>query len=285
MMFISNHSDSPTRELLVVTAAGSHNQLAIDSVVQTASASRTLEIVFLEGDRDDAQQIIEILARHRDLDAILLVNHRENAPLRIDMRRTNPPKSDHRSVSNLKNESGGGEGPLPPRIRMNPANFYRFGNTIRHVVSGFVINDSLQHNGNATEPACDRMKPGVTVRLVGTNDRGEAVDQITTVSSASETLGYFAFAGLRPSDAAGYRVYQVETAVMLGGASPPEREIGAIRRRDSDDAIEWNRRKSSNRQRGWRPGHQESVDSSSAIMTAESHYGRRLERHRIRSAC
>ncbi|TWT50242.1 Serine-aspartate repeat-containing protein D precursor [Rubripirellula amarantea] len=78
---------------------------------------------------------------------------------------------------------------------------YRFGELVDSVVSGYVYNDVNNDGIRSGESGID----GIQIRLTGTDDLGNAVNRTETTASG----GFYQFANLRPSNAAGYTITQV----------------------------------------------------------------------------
>ncbi|MGB7324446.1 MAG: SdrD B-like domain-containing protein, partial [Rubripirellula sp.] len=109
-------------------------------------------------------------------------------------------------------------------IAANTAIHYNFGEVVRSVISGYVYHDTNNDGSRTGETGLG----GVTVRLTGTDDLGAAVDITTTTSSAAGTLGYYAFAGLRPSDSSGYVISETTPAGYLDGIDSAGSQGGTL---------------------------------------------------------
>jgi nitrous oxide reductase accessory protein NosL len=89
---------------------------------------------------------------------------------------------------------------------------YDFGDIRPAQVAGVVFDNTAENDGvfhAATDPGLN----GVTVTLSGTDDRGNAVSLSTTTTTIGGQAGSYVFAGLRPSNAAGYTVTETGTGV------------------------------------------------------------------------
>ncbi len=82
-------------------------------------------------------------------------------------------------------------------------------------LSGVVFDNSVENDGvfhAATDPGLN----GVTVTLTGTDDLGNPVSLSTTTSTMNGQAGSYDFAGLRPSNGAGYTVSKTGAGVPVG---------------------------------------------------------------------
>ncbi len=97
------------------------------------------------------------------------------------------------------------------RANANGVN-YNFGEIRPAQVAGVVFDNSIENDGvfhAATDPGIN----GVIVTLTGTDDLGNPVSLTTTTSTIAGQAGSYVFAGLRPSNAAGYIITETGTGV------------------------------------------------------------------------
>jgi hypothetical protein len=87
---------------------------------------------------------------------------------------------------------------------------YNFGELVVSSLSGFVYADV---NANGVKDGVEAGIPGVTVRLTGTDDLGQAVN--TTVTTAAN--GSYSFTNLRPSSGAGYTITETHPISFIDG--------------------------------------------------------------------
>ncbi|QDU19434.1 SdrD B-like domain-containing protein [Urbifossiella limnaea] len=80
---------------------------------------------------------------------------------------------------------------------------YNFGEVLPAQLGDFVWHDL---NGNGRQDGGEPGLNGVAVTLTGTDDSGQPVTLNTTTATNAGNPGFYQFAGLRPSDAAGYVV-------------------------------------------------------------------------------
>jgi uncharacterized repeat protein (TIGR01451 family) len=78
---------------------------------------------------------------------------------------------------------------------------YRFGEVIESTVSGYVFTDQ-NNDGNRSDGIGIQSQ---SIRITGTDDLGNAVDETVT----TDANGFYQFTGLRPSNATGYTITQV----------------------------------------------------------------------------
>ncbi len=81
---------------------------------------------------------------------------------------------------------------------------YNFGELLPSTLSGYVYHDSDNDGVRSDEPSTNGI-PASQIRLQGTDDLGNSVD--ITVSTDAD--GYYEFTNLRPSNAAGYTITQL----------------------------------------------------------------------------
>jgi uncharacterized repeat protein (TIGR01451 family) len=93
---------------------------------------------------------------------------------------------------------------------------YNFGELKPVTVSGVVFDNSKEDDGHF-HPATDPGLNGVTIKLTGTDVNGNAVSLTTTTSTLLGQAGSYSFAGLQPSNAAGYTVTETQPAGYLEG--------------------------------------------------------------------
>ncbi|MEZ6134168.1 MAG: SdrD B-like domain-containing protein [Pirellulaceae bacterium] len=94
---------------------------------------------------------------------------------------------------------------------------YRFGEIVESVLSGYVFND-LNNDGDRTDGVG---LSGIAITLTGTDDLGNLINRTATTSGT----GYYEFANLRPSSAAGYTLSQ---AAQPGGYLDGIESIGSL---------------------------------------------------------
>jgi len=87
-----------------------------------------------------------------------------------------------------------------------------FGEIRPSSLSGFVYHDSDNDGDRTDEPAGSGIQ-NVTITLTGTDDLGNAVNLSTT----TDVNGFWQFTGLRPSDASGYTIMEMQPAAYNDG--------------------------------------------------------------------
>ncbi|MEW8470659.1 MAG: Ig-like domain-containing protein, partial [Candidatus Thiodiazotropha sp.] len=79
----SGLSDSPTRELVIIDPATPDYQSLLDDLVSRDSGGRGFEVVLLDAGGNGIDQLSEILAEYRGLDAIHLISHGGEGEMRL----------------------------------------------------------------------------------------------------------------------------------------------------------------------------------------------------------
>ncbi len=80
----SSMSDSQVRhELVIVDTSVDNFQQLVDDLMNNEDEHRNIEVVLLDADSDGVEQVSEVLSQYRDLDALHLVTHGDDAAFRL----------------------------------------------------------------------------------------------------------------------------------------------------------------------------------------------------------
>jgi hypothetical protein len=110
------------------------------------------------------------------------------------------------------------------------AGAYNFAELLRSRIQGLVWEDA---NNNSEVDFGEQAIAGVTIRLTGTDDRGAAVDRIMQTDSQ----GIFEFLDLRPSNAAGYTLTEMQPVNYADGVDVLGMVNGVVSGSNSADDV------------------------------------------------